>query len=105
MGREIFKPQASAQISATMKYRTNVIWQRQKAALLGLAEKGTAGAGSAQANTPTSPTLFPPGTRTWRNFLPGEGAVLEGYDLKVERGDGVGCERPPTFPGWSRALQ
>lgn len=88
-----------------MKYRTNVIWQRQKAALPGLAEKRTAGAGSAQANAPTPPTLFPPSTRTWRNFLPGEEAVLEGYDLKVERGDGDGCECPPTFPGWSRALQ
>lgn len=88
-----------------MKYRTNVIWQRQKAALPGPAEKGTAGAGSAQANAPTYPSLFPPGTRTQRSFLPGEESVLEGYDLKVERGDGAGCEHPPTFPGWSRALQ
>lgn len=41
-----------------MKYRTNVIWQWQKAALPGPAEKGTVGAGSAQANAPTSLHFF-----------------------------------------------
>lgn len=89
-----------------MKYRTNVIWQRQKAALPGPLGKGDRwGWQCPGQHTHTPPTLFPPGARTRRSFLPGDGAVLEEYEVEVDGDRGVGRNCPPTFPGWSRALQ
>lgn len=85
-----------------MKSRTNVIWQRQKAALLGLAARGTAEAGSAQANALTPPYACSFQCQDPEEFSPRRwgrvGRIVEGSH-------GVGCKCPPTFPGWFRALQ